>query len=90
MVIGHTTTLMERKKELRIISLVEEMESLWCGMRMGKSKEMSPIKMTKIMVNGFIGLIMESSKKKRNIQMAFRQMVNTMIILTISKNSTIK
>ena len=72
------------------IRLVKGMESLWCGMRVGKSKEMSPIKMTKIIVNGFIGLIMEISKKKRNIQMVFRQMVNTMIILTISNNSPIK
>ena len=65
------------------------MESLWCGMKMVRSKEMSPIKIIKIMVNGFIGLIMEGSKKKKNSLMVFRQMVNTMIILTISKNHTI-
>ena len=77
---------MERKKELRTMFEGRKMANLWCGMKMGRSREKNHIKMMKNMGNGFIGLIMGDSKKKKNIPMVYRQMVSTMIILTIRKN----
>ena len=72
----------------RIETMLEErkMANFWCGMKMGRSREKNHIKMMKDMENGFIGLIMGDLKKKKNIQMVFRRMVSTMIILTIREN----